>query len=48
MIEAQALDGVGFRELAEKTGAPIDTLTARKRYAVAKLAKALKGWIEED
>jgi len=48
VIEAQALDGVGFRELAERTGIPIDTLTARKRYAVAKLAKALKGWIEED
>lgn len=48
VIEAQALDGVGFRELSERTGVPIDTLTARKRYAVAKIAKALKGWIEED
>jgi RNA polymerase sigma factor (sigma-70 family) len=48
VIEAQALDGVGFRELSERTGVPIDTLTARKRYAVAKLAKALKGWVVED
>jgi RNA polymerase sigma factor (sigma-70 family) len=48
VIEAQALDGVGFRELSERTGVSIDTLAARKRYAVAKLAKALRGWIEED
>ena len=47
VIEAQALGGVGFRELAERTGEPIDTLMARKRYAIAKLAAALRDWIDE-
>ncbi|MDA8425844.1 MAG: sigma factor-like helix-turn-helix DNA-binding protein, partial [Treponema sp.] len=48
VIEAQALEGLGFRELAERTGTSIDTLMARKRYAIAKLARALKDWIDED
>jgi RNA polymerase sigma factor (sigma-70 family) len=47
VIEAQAFEGVGFRELSERTGTSIDTLMARKRYAIAKLARALKDWIDE-
>lgn len=46
VIRAQALGGVGFKELSEKTGLPIDTLTARKRYAVRKLAAALEYWLD--
>ncbi|HUW41690.1 MAG TPA: RNA polymerase sigma factor [Rectinemataceae bacterium] len=47
VIEAQALGGMGFRELAERTGTSIDTLMARKRYAIEKLARALRDWIDE-
>jgi RNA polymerase sigma factor (sigma-70 family) len=48
VIEAQALEGIGFRELAERTGLSVNTLMARKRYAVQKLARALRGWAESD
>lgn len=47
VIQAQALDGVAFRELAEATGVSIDTLMARKRYAIRKLAAALKYWLDD-
>jgi RNA polymerase sigma factor (sigma-70 family) len=47
-LRAQALDGLTFRELSERTGVPIDTLMARKRYAVRKLAAALEEWADED
>lgn len=47
VVEAQVFGGQSFRQISEATGTPIDTLTARKRYAVAKLAKALKHWIED-
>ena len=40
----QALGETGFKELAEATGVSIDTLMARKRYAIRKLAAALKIW----
>lgn len=46
VIEAQVFGGKTFREIAESTGESIDTLTARKRYAVANLARALRNWIE--
>lgn len=46
VIRAQALGGIGFRELAEKTGVSIDTLMARKRYAIRKLAAALEYWMD--
>jgi RNA polymerase sigma factor (sigma-70 family) len=46
VIRAQALGGVGFRELAEATGVSIDTLMARKRYAIRKLAAALEYWMD--
>jgi len=47
VIRAQALGGVAFRELAEATGISIDTLMARKRYAVRKLAAALEYWMDD-
>lgn len=47
VIRAQALGGIGFRELAEATGVSIDTLMARKRYAIRKLAAALEYWMDD-
>jgi len=47
VIEAQVFGGMAFREIADRDGESIDTLTARKRYALANLSKALKHWIEE-
>ena len=47
VVEAQVFGGLTFREIAEVTGESIDTLTARKRYALRSLARALKHWIEE-
>jgi RNA polymerase sigma factor (sigma-70 family) len=47
VIRAQALGGVGFRELAAATGVSIDTLMARKRYAIRKLAAALEYWMDD-
>lgn len=47
VIRAQALGGVAFRELADATGVSIDTLMARKRYAIRKLAAALEYWIDD-
>jgi RNA polymerase sigma factor (sigma-70 family) len=47
VIEAQVFGGQSFREIAQKTGECIDTLTARKRYALANLSRALRHWIEE-
>lgn len=47
VVEAQVFGGKTFREIAEASGESIDTLTARKRYAVAKIAKALRHWIED-
>ena len=47
VVEAQVFGGLTFREIAEQTGESIDTLTARKRYALRKLSQALRHWIEE-
>lgn len=47
IVEAQVFGGLTFREIAEQTGESIDTLTARKRYAVQKLSRALRHWIDE-
>jgi len=47
VIEAQVFRGQSFRELAEDTGESIDTLTARKRYAMRKLSQALRHWVED-
>ncbi len=47
MLRAQALEGSSFREIAERSGIPIDTLMARKRRAVKKLAAALEYWMDD-
>ncbi|MBT3273236.1 MAG: RNA polymerase sigma factor [Spirochaetales bacterium] len=47
VIEAQVFGGKTFREISETTGISIDTLTARKRYALRNLSQALKHWIDE-
>jgi DNA-directed RNA polymerase specialized sigma24 family protein len=47
VIQAQALDGIAFRELAERMGVSIDTLMSRKRRALRKLAAALEYWMED-
>lgn len=47
VLQAQAIDGLTFRELAERTGTSIDTLMARKRRALRKLAAALEYWMED-
>ncbi len=46
VLLAQTVEGLSFRELAERTGTSIDTLMARKRYAVKKLAAALIEWYD--
>ncbi|MDP3178321.1 MAG: sigma-70 family RNA polymerase sigma factor [Spirochaetaceae bacterium] len=47
VIEAQVFGGLSFRQIAERTGESIDALTARKRYALKSLARALRRWIED-
>jgi RNA polymerase sigma factor (sigma-70 family) len=47
VVEAQVFGGLTFREISEATGESIDTLTARKRYALRNLSHALRHWIEE-
>ena len=44
---AQELDGLTFRELAERSGVSINTLLSRKRYAVAQLRERLGAVYEE-
>ena len=45
VVEAQVFGGLTFREIAAATGESIDTLTARKRYALRNLSHALRHWI---
>jgi RNA polymerase sigma factor (sigma-70 family) len=47
VVEAQVFGGLTFREIAAATGESIDTLTARKRYALRNLSRALRHWIEQ-
>jgi RNA polymerase sigma factor (sigma-70 family) len=47
VVEAQVFGQMTFREIAEATGESIDTLTARKRYAVRHLSHALRHWIDQ-
>ncbi len=47
VVEAQVFGGRTFREIAEATGENIDTLTARKRYALRNLSRALRHWIKQ-
>jgi RNA polymerase sigma factor (sigma-70 family) len=44
---AHELDGHSFKEMAAATGAGINTLLARKRYAVLRLRERLRGTYEE-
>ncbi len=48
VIEAQVIDGFTFKEIAEMTGLSIDTLAARKRYAIKKLANSLEDWTDGE
>ncbi|MGA0557579.1 RNA polymerase sigma factor [Larkinella sp. VNQ87] len=41
------LDGQSFREMADETGVPINTLLSRKRYAVLYLRDRLRGLYNE-
>jgi RNA polymerase sigma-70 factor (ECF subfamily) len=47
VLRAQAIDGITFREIAERDGVSIDTLMSRKRRALRKLAAALEYWMED-
>jgi len=47
VVEAQVFGGLTFREIAMESGVSIDTLTARKRYALRNLARALRQWIDD-
>ncbi len=47
VLEAQVFGGKTFSELAKITGVSIDTLKARKRYAVQNLSRTLKHWIDD-
>jgi RNA polymerase sigma factor (sigma-70 family) len=44
---AHELDGVSFKEMAEQTGVSINTLLARKRYAVLFLRQRLQALYDE-
>lgn len=44
---AQELDGLTFRELAERSGVSINTLLSRKRYAVRQLRERLQAVYED-
>lgn len=44
---AQELDGLTFRELAERSGISINTLLSRKRYAVLQLRERLQAVYED-
>ena len=47
IIEAQVFGGKTFREVAQLTGENVDTLKARKRYALKNLSRALRHWIND-
>ncbi len=46
VFEKNEFEGIAFREIAEETGVNINTLLARKRYAVLHLRKKLAGLYE--
>jgi len=47
VVEAQVFGGQTFRQIGEASGESIDTLTARKRYALRNLSRALRHWIDQ-
>lgn len=44
---AHELNEVPFRDMAEQTGLSINTLLARKRYAVLRLREHFSNWLED-
>lgn len=48
VVVAQAIEGETFAHLSERTGVAIETLAARKRYALAKLRSALADYGTEE
>lgn len=48
VVEAQVFGGLTFRQIADATGESIDTLTARKRYALRNLSRTLRYWIDGE
>lgn len=44
---AHEVEGVSFKELASRSGAPVNTLLARKRYAVLQLRERLQAVYDE-
>lgn len=44
---AHELDDIPFREMAETTGLPLNTLLARKRYAVLRLRQHFERWLHD-
>jgi RNA polymerase sigma factor (sigma-70 family) len=44
---AHALEGRSFKEIADETGVNVNTLLARKRYAVLRLRQRLQGIYDE-
>lgn len=47
VFEMNEIDGVPFKEIAEITGLPVNTLISRKRYAVLHLRERL-AWLKEE
>ena len=47
VIVTQALGGETFQSVSDRTGVPVDTLAARKRYALARLRSMLADYMEE-
>ena len=47
VFELTELEGVPFKEIAESTGIPVNTLISRKRYAVLFLRKRLSSLYDE-
>jgi DNA-directed RNA polymerase specialized sigma24 family protein len=44
---AHELDGVSFKDMASSSSVPMNTLLARKRYAVLQLRKSLQSIYDE-
>jgi DNA-directed RNA polymerase specialized sigma24 family protein len=44
---AHELEGVSFKEIARRTGEPLNTLLSRKRYAVLFLRERLRDLYDE-
>ena len=45
---AHELEGLSFQEMAARTGENLNTLLARKRYAVLYLRRRLEAWHEDS